>query len=78
MEGSRASHCFNTKIRNTTFLIISSTFHLIRIGEIILTCAQSNNFKVRTFVDNFVLIGAENDLSTELPIKHLDKHTLSQ
>ena len=55
-----------------TVIITSSTFHLIRIAERVQECVEKNEFKTRSFIDNFVLVGAEQP-ATELPIRHWDK-----
>jgi hypothetical protein len=55
-----------------TVVVISSTFHLIRIAERLRECVEKNEFEVRKYVDNFILIGAEHP-ATELPVKHWDK-----
>jgi hypothetical protein len=61
----------NKEIKQTV-IVISSTFHLIRIAERLRECVQKNEFGVRRCVDNFILIGAEHP-GTELPIRHWDK-----
>jgi len=60
------------KSTKQTVVVISSTFHLIRIAERLRECVQMNEFGVRGCVDNFILVGAEHP-GTELPIRHWDK-----
>jgi hypothetical protein len=45
-------------------VIISSTFHLIRIAEHIRDCVDKEKFELKKFVNKFILIGSENQVNT--------------
>ena len=54
------------KYGNQHLVIVSSTFHLIRIGKKILRCKEEgDHHPINTIIDKVLLIGAENSANVE-------------
>lgn len=62
----RSKDFLNRGVKQTV-VVISSSFHLIRIAEALLKHVKDDTHGLSKFIENFVLIGAENPESEELP-----------